>query len=116
MKATLFRILGIVLAAGTVPSCRRPKEEWIAVTVIDQGSVSANVKLERTLMMSGDVEETDLTVLSGGSATAELQWPRTYSLRIRVYRSTDLTEIFDETWDGQEILDRDRTIVITVSP
>jgi siroheme synthase (precorrin-2 oxidase/ferrochelatase) len=108
--------LGLVLASAFVPSCAHPKDEWISVSVSNQGSAPVDAKLERTLINSGYVEETDLTVPPGGGAVAQLEWPRTYSLRIRVTSSTDQSVIFDETWSGQEIYDLDRRITVTISP
>jgi hypothetical protein len=113
----MWRMAGLLLAALVLPSCGTDRHRWVRISIHNEGAVSANVHAEsESRWSSSTLDELDLTVGPGSSAEFQFRTENMDRLKIRIYRSTDLFKIFDDSWDLQDLDDLDYRVEITVMP
>jgi len=115
VRSTLFKIAGLALAATMVPACGY-HQKYFYVKLTNQGTVPVDATIEPAAGFGPGSEETSLSVGPGGWTQIKLSFGGLKNVRVRVYRATDHSEIFDETWTGDEVDNLNRLIEITVDP
>ncbi len=115
-----MRLVGLVLAAAILPSCRHDDDKVgeLDVTVHNEGTVSAEAwaGAENRYDPSDLLDEVARTVGPGESLVIRFSAKGVGGLRVRISRSTDHFEIFDEHWDAGELWDVSWRVTITVTP
>jgi hypothetical protein len=114
---TTLRWLILIAAAAVVPSCGREHEQWLWVTVRNDGATSAYVwaEVENVGPMSVWYEHAEPSVSPAESTTFGFRFEYTKHLRVRINRASDGLEILNESWDRDELEALDRTVRIAVT-
>ena len=116
---TTLRWLVLIAAAAVIPSCgRHEHDQWLWVTIRNDGATSADVwtEVENVGPMSVWYEHAEPTVSPAETVTFGFRFEYTKHLRVRINRASDGLEILNEAWDRDELDSLDRTVRITVTP
>ncbi|MBI3854792.1 MAG: hypothetical protein HY293_03780 [Planctomycetes bacterium] len=117
MRKTGLKLILLLAAAAILPSCRHDHTDWVWVTVDNQGTHSVQVAAEAEYWSGFSWDDhADLWVDPGQSVGFRFRLGSLTHLRVRIYRSTDLLKIFDETWDRGDLDDVDDRVFISIAP
>jgi hypothetical protein len=117
MTTVAARWIGLLLAAAILPSCWHDHDDWVRVTVHNQGVVSADVRAEtESWWNSSTLDEAAFRVEPQESIQFWFRFENLGRLKVRIYRSTDHFKVFDDFWDRDDLQDLDLRVVISVSP
>lgn len=109
----------LLAAAAVLPSCggTHDRHEWIHVTVSNAGNADADVHTETQYGSWGTWEDhLDWSAPAGETSEFHLNHDNLSRLKIRIQRSADHLQIFEESWDRDELEDLDLHVSITIHP
>jgi hypothetical protein len=115
---TTLRRLLLLAAAAILPNCGPQHEKWLWVTVQNSGAVSADIqsKTENVAAMSVWEDQVDVSVSPNESVKFGFRFNNVKHLDVSIYRSSDHSQIFNESWDRNELERLNELVAITVSP
>jgi hypothetical protein len=101
-----------------VPACRRHHDEdWIVVTVHNEGAARVDVRAEAEYWSWSEWEDHEWASIQGESWVQLLfRWEHLTRLKVRIFRSTDQSMIFEETWDRDDVDDLNGLLTIRIHP
>jgi hypothetical protein len=113
-----LRWLLLLAFAAVLPSCGREREEWLWVTVHNDGTESAGVWSEAKYVQAMGVwqEHTEVSVDPTMTVKFGFRFEAMTELTVVVHRSSDSAVIFLETWNRNELEHMHGFLEMTVSP
>lgn len=121
MKNWILRTGALGLAVVILPACNVDPWHWddehdVRVAIENTGAVGADVIAETSSWWDSPLERVE--VRAGADETLQLRFrgDDVESLRVRIYRATDGLKLFDDTWDRDDLEDREGRIRVTVAP
>lgn len=110
--------LGLLLAAAVLlPSCGRHWNDRVHVTVHNDGATSVEVHAEAEYWSRWSWEDRlDWDLSAGETVDFHFHFDDLNRLKIRIYRSSDSSKIFDDFWDRHDLEHLDLRVSITIHP
>lgn len=112
------RVSLLLAAAAVLPSCGGTHHhDWVHVTVHNTGGEDADVHTEAQYFSWASWEDhLDWSAPAGETTEFHLNFENLSRLKIRIQRSSDHLQVFDESWDRNDLEDLDRHLTITIHP
>ena len=110
--------LGLLLAAAAIlPSCGHERNDWVHVTVHNDGDHAVDVHAEAEYWSTFRWENhLDQSMTSHETAEFHFNFDGLNRLKVRIYRASDGLKIFDDFWDRNDLEHLDEHVTITVNP